>query len=292
MKKFATLFTAIVLTAFAAMSLTACGKKEAKVKIIEIGLSNEQYGIAIQKGNTDLKASIDAIISELTGGGVEYNGSTVTFQSLYDAEKAANSDLSIGSVQTVSSDRANELVVATNAEFPPFEYMIGNSFGGVDMQIAKLLADKLGKTLVVKHMDFNVVTQAVSSGSADIALAGLTISDDRKEVVDFSLPYYDTTQYIAVSADDASFDACTTAEEVEAVLQSLAAGTKAGAAKAQTGYYYLAGNADFEFDGLANLDVKMYATVAMAVQDLAGGTVKLVCGDKDTLSAAVKAVNG
>lgn len=288
-KKLTTLLTAVLVMAMA-FSLAACGKKT-KVKIIEIALSNEQYGIAIQKGNTALKESIDAVIADLTGDGVEYNGQTVTFQSLYDAEKAGNEDISIGAVQTTSTNRANELVVATNAEFAPFEYTVGQSFGGVDMQIAKILADKLGKTLVIDNQDFETVTTSVASGSADIGLAGLTISDDRKETVDFSLPYYDTTQYVAVREDDTLFDGCTTAEDVEAALSNLASGTAVGAAKAQTGYYYLAGNDDFEFDGFSNLNVKMYNSIALAVKDLQGGSIRLVCGDKDTLAAAVKAIN-
>ena len=232
-------------------------------------------------------------MTKLTGDGITVDGKTVTFQSLYDAEKAAEANnelISIGAVKTTSTNRANELVVATNADFAPFEYKVGDTFGGVDMQIAKILANQLGKELVISHMAFNAVTTAVSQGTADIGLAGLTISEDRKKTVDFSVPYYDTTQYIAVAADNTDFDECETEEDVVKVLQGYAKGTKAGAATAQTGYYYLTGNEDFEFAGFENLAVTPYDTIALAVQDLANGVVKVVCGDKDTLTAAVKAV--
>ena len=288
MKKLFTALATAAICAVCALSAAACSP--AKTKIIEISLSNEQYGAAIAKDNTALKAQVDEVMTKLTGDGITVDGKTVTFQSLYDAEKAANSDISIGTVKTTSTNRANELVVATNAEFAPFEYKIGDSFGGVDMQIAKILADQLGKELVVSHMDFEAVTTAVSQGTADIGLAGLTISEDRKKTVDFSVPYYDTTQYIAVAADNTDFDECETEEDVVKVLKGYAKGTKAGAAKAQTGYYYLAGNEDFEFEGFDNLAVTPYNTIALAVQDLANGVVKVVCGDKDTLTAAVKAV--
>ena len=284
--------TVAAVAATAAFGFSACGKSNS-LKIIDIPLSSEQYGIAIQKGNTTLKTQIDAIIEDLTGDGVEYNGKTVTFLSLYEAEKEAEDNdtpISIGTVKKESTDRATELVVATNAEFAPFEYMVGDSFGGIDMQIAKMLADKLEKTLVIKHMDFEMVTDSVKAGNADIALAGLTINEDRLENVDFSVPYYDTTQYIAVQSGNTDFDNCKTSDDVVNVLKGYANGTKAGAAIAQTGYFYLTGNEAFEFEGFANLDVKSYSSIAMAVQDLANGTLKLVCGDKDTLTSAVKAI--
>ena len=291
MKKLITAIATAALCATCAISMTACSSEQ--VKIIEISLSNEQYGVAVAKGNDELKEQVNTVLESLTGDGVTVDGKTVTFNTLYDAEKEAETNgtpLSIGTVKKTSTDRSNELVVATNAEFAPFEYMVGESFGGVDMQIAKILADQLGKELVISHMDFEAVTTAVAMGTADIGLAGLTISDERKETVDFSIPYYDTTQYIAVASDNTDFDNCKTEEDVVKVLQNLK-NAKAGAAKAQTGYYYLHGNPDFEFDGFENITVTPYSTIALAVQDLANGTIQLVCGDKDTLTAAANAIN-
>ena len=294
MKKLLVAAVSVLLVAVMAVSFAACGGS-AKVKIIEVDLSSEQYGVAIKKGNTDLKTQIDSILNELCGDGYEVDGKNVTFESLYDAEMAAQDAgevISIGKVKTESSDRSKELVVATNAEFAPFEYRIGlDEFGGIDMQIAKFLADAMGKELVVSHMAFEVVLEAVNSGDADIAIAGLTINEDRAKEVDFSVAYYDTTQRIAVAADDTTFDGCTTEEQVVEKLKSLQ-NVSAGAAKNQTGYYYLYGNESFGFDGYSNLDTKPYQTVAAAVQDLANGTIKVVCADKDTLDASVKAING
>lgn len=290
------LITAVSLVAgiTAVFSLSACQKAESdSLKIIEIPLSSEQYGVAIKKGNSELKSQIDGILGDLTGDGVDYNGEKVTFLSLYEAEQEAlDNDVlrSIGNVSTSSSNRANELVVATNAEFAPFEYKMGDYFCGIDMQIAKMLADKLEKNLVIINTEFESVLSEVDAGNADIALAGLTINSDRLETVDFSVPYYDTTQYIAVQSGNTDFDDCKTSEDVINVLLSYENGTKAGAAIAQTGYFYLTGNEAFEFEGFANLDVKAYTTIALAVQDLADGKVKVVCGDKDTLTAAVKAI--
>lgn len=292
MKKFLIAALSALMVAVMAVSMAACGGT-AGIKIIEIDLSTEQYGVAIQKGNTELAAEINDVLAQLLGDGVEVDGETVTFQSLYEAEMdalAAGEVISIGDVATSSSDREEELVVATNAEFAPFEYRVGTSFGGIDMQVAKILAEGMGKTLVIRHMAFESVLQSVQSGESDIALAGLTINEERAQQVDFSDPYYDTTQRIAVSADNTMFDECKTEEDVVAVLKSLE-GAKAGAAKTQTGYYYLVGEASFEFEGYSNIATSAYPTVSAAVQDLVNGTIDLVCADAVPLQAAVNAVN-
>ncbi|HBN12988.1 MAG TPA: amino acid ABC transporter substrate-binding protein [Clostridiales bacterium] len=290
MKKLFGALAAAAMTVLMAVSLTACGGKQ--VKIIEIDLSTEQYGIAVKKGDTKMKEEVDGVLEKLKGDGVTVDGKTVTFNSLYTAEMEAQEKgelISIGEVKKQSTDRSKELVVATNAEFAPFEYMVGESFGGIDMQVAKIIANELGKELVVLHMSFEVVLEAVGS-SADIGMAGLTINEDRMKTVDFSEPYYDTTQRIAVLAEDTDFDGCTDEASLVKALKELK-GVTAGAAKAQTGYFYLVGNESFEFEGFANIQTKQYASIALAVQDLANGKLKLVCGDKDTLSAAVKAIN-
>ena len=154
----------------------------------------------------------------------------------------------------------------------------------------KILAEGMGKKLVILHMAFESVLQSVQSGESDIAIAGLTINAERAQQVDFSDPYYDTTQRIAVAADNTMFDACETEEDVVAVLQSLE-GVTAGAAKTQTGYYYLVGEESFEFEGYANIETRPYPTVTAAVQDLANGTITLVCADAVPLQAAVDAAN-
>lgn len=292
MKKMFAAVAAVVLTAAVAVSMAACGGG-ATVKIVEIDLSSEQYGVAIQKGNTELKEKIDEILERLTGDGIEVGGETVTFDSLYQAEMdalAANEQISIGEVKTSSSNRSEELVVATNAEFAPFEYQVVTSFGGIDMQVAKIIAESMNKTLVIKHMAFESVLQDVQSGDSDIAMAGLTINAERAQQVDFSEPYYDTTQRIAVAADNTAFDECETEEDVVNVLKSLT-GVKAGAAKTQTGYYYLVGEESFEFEGYPNISTSAYPSVAAAVQDLANGAVSIVCADAVPLQAAVNAVN-
>ena len=95
------------------------------------------------------------------------------------------------------------LVMATNAEFPPYEYYEGEEVVGIDVDIAKAVAEELGMELKIEDMAFDSVIPAVSSGKADIALAGLTVTDERKENLNFTDTYANATQVIIVKEDSA-----------------------------------------------------------------------------------------
>ncbi len=93
------------------------------------------------------------------------------------------------------------LVMATNAAFPPYEYKDGNGFAGIDVEIAQAIADKLGKTLVIEDVEFGSIVGGVQSGKYDIGMAGMTVTDKRKESVNFSNTYATGVQVIIVKAD-------------------------------------------------------------------------------------------
>lgn len=92
----------------------------------------------------------------------------------------------------------DQLVMATNAEFPPYEYHEGDAIVGIDVEIAQAIADELGMELVIEDMAFDSIIMAVSTGKADMGVAGLTISEDRLESVNFSTPYTTAAQVIIV----------------------------------------------------------------------------------------------
>ena len=102
-----------------------------------------------------------------------------------------------------SSDAAagGTLVMATNAEFPPYEYYEGDNVVGIDADIAAAVADKLGMELKIEDMAFDSIIPAVTSGKADIGLAGMTVTEDRLENVDFSDTYAHATQVVIVKED-------------------------------------------------------------------------------------------
>lgn len=156
------------------------------------------------------------------------------------------------------------LTVSTNAAFAPFEYKENGEFKGIDMEIAKYIADKMNMKLKVEDMEFDSVLTAVASGNADIGMAGLTINDKRKETNDFCTPYYNASQYVVARIGDTSLDACTTIAEVEAIL----AGKKIGTQNGTTGYFYVSGNADFDYPGIPGATAMPFGNGALAAMDL------------------------
>ena len=96
------------------------------------------------------------------------------------------------------------IYVDTNAYFAPFEYYVdANTIDGVDVEIMKMVGDKLGKKVVFENTDFDVIIDNVSSGKKyDCGAAGITITDERKEKVDFSNPYFTSVQYAIFPASE------------------------------------------------------------------------------------------
>ena len=97
--------------------------------------------------------------------------------------------------------KSGKLVVYTEAGFAPFEFIYNNKVVGVDIAICEEIAKEIGVELVVEDVAFNTILGAIESGKAAIGAAGITITDERKEQVDFSIPYTTSKQYIIVKAD-------------------------------------------------------------------------------------------
>lgn len=104
-------------------------------------------------------------------------------------------------VLTSCEKEEDVLTVYTNAEFPPFEYLADNKPVGVDMQIAQAIADEMGKKLVIKNVKFDTILSSISSGKGDLGIAGITVTPERAESVDFSVNYATSTQYIVMKKD-------------------------------------------------------------------------------------------
>lgn len=103
------------------------------------------------------------------------------------------------------NESGDAIIFGTNAEFPPFEFVSANGvigeFDGIDMAIAKQIAEENGKEAKVENMEFDSLLIALENGQIDAAIAGMTIADDRKKSVDFSNPYYTATQVMIVKED-------------------------------------------------------------------------------------------
>ena len=117
--------------------------------------------------------------------------------------------------------KAGKIQMTTNAEFEPFEYKDGDKYAGIDMEIAAYIAEKLDMELVIVDMEFESVVTSVGKNNIDVAMAGLTVNDTRKQSVDFTDSYYEAAQMLIVPESETAFDDCETADEVLAVLKAL-----------------------------------------------------------------------
>jgi polar amino acid transport system substrate-binding protein len=164
--------------------------KNDDLKILDDPFVTEDYAISISKDNTELKDKINTALGELKSEG--------TLQSIIDNYIGDNA----GKTPYTSPedvDRSNgTLTMATNAEFPPYEYMESDKIVGVDADIAQAICDKLGMELKIENMQFDSIITAVQSGKADIGVAGMTVTEDRLKNIDFTDPYTTATQVIIV----------------------------------------------------------------------------------------------
>ncbi len=111
------------------------------------------------------------------------------------------------------------LTMGTNATFPPFEYIggsSGNEVMGFDIELAKIIAEKLGKTLKIEDIDFDALIPALQSGKIDMILSGMTITEERRANVAFSNPYYEASQVVLIRTDDTTFGDIKTKEDLGA----------------------------------------------------------------------------
>ena len=188
----------------------ALAKEIAGLKIIEIALSSENYGIGIDKNQPELKTKIDNILVEKEA---EINAIKEKYMNGEESKYVG-----ITSATKDSGKAAQQLVVATNAEFAPWEYKEGNKFYGIDMEIAQLIANELGLELVIEDMEFDAVVGAVGKQNVDIAMSGITITTERLGVINFSAPYYTESIVCVVKADYTELDSAGTVVDMLNVI--------------------------------------------------------------------------
>jgi len=115
------------------------------------------------------------------------------------ATEAATEETTEAATETAATN--GTLVMATNAEFPPYEFREGDQIVGIDAEIAQAIADELGMELQIEDMAFDSIIAAVQSGKADMGVAGMTVTEDRLQAVNFSDPYTQAAQVIIVKED-------------------------------------------------------------------------------------------
>jgi polar amino acid transport system substrate-binding protein len=158
--------------------------------------------------------------------------------------------------------------MATNAAFPPFESEDGNNIVGIDVDIATQIAKAAGKELQIDDMEFDSIISAVSSGKADMGVAGMSITEERKKNVDFSDVYYRAAQVLIIKTDSTL-----TANAID--------GKKIGVQSGTTGDTYVT-------DTYANATVNRYSNGVDAVLALETGKIDAVVLDDETSNAIAK----
>lgn len=170
-----------------------------------------------------------------------------------------------------------ELLVYTNAEFPPYEFMKGEEIIGVDIKIAEAIAEKLGVKLVMKSLPYDGLLASISSGKSDFGIAAFTVTDERKEKVDFSLVYDKGVQYLLLPKDSK----VKTIEELN--------NTKLGCQAGTTGQFLIEDDIFMRkiLSG-KKTECKTYASPAIALEDVKKGILSAVVVDKAVAQNLVK----
>ena len=200
--------------------------------------------------------SVAALALTACGGSSASTASSVASSAA--SSEAASTSAAAGELTTVE---AGKLTMATNAAFPPYEMTTdAGEFEGIDIETAQAIADKLGLELQIDDMDFDAALLSVQQGKADIVMAGVTVTDERKAVMDFSDSYATGIQSIIVpeGSDIASPDDL--------------AGKKIGTQRGTTGYIYCS-------DDFGDENVVAYDDGLTAVQALNNGQVDAVVID-------------
>lgn len=179
-----------------------------------------------------------------------------------------------GTEESDSEEVKEVLVLGTNAEFPPYEYYENQDIVGIDVDMAKAIAEKIGVEVKVEDMQFDSIIPALTSGKIDIGMAGITVSEDRMAFVNFSDSYTTATQVIIVT------------EGSEIASEDDLAGKKIGVQQGTTGDIFAT---DLEDKGSV---VERYNKGMEAVQALSQGKIDAVIIDNNPAKVFVSEVEG
>ena len=206
MKKTAKVLALLLSMAMTMAALTACGNDTAAADSADV--------TAVGDAQTDAAADSEAADAQTDAAA----DSEAADSEAADTQTDAAADT--GAVATVQD---GVLTFGTNPEFPPFEFVAANGvidqYDGIDMAIAKQIAEENGMTAAIESMEFDSLLIALQNGQIDAAIAGMTVTDERKEAVDFSVPYYTATQVMIVKEDSDIAKAADMADKKICVVQ-------------------------------------------------------------------------
>ena len=173
-----------------------------------------------------------------------------------------------GEVAAPAANETKKLIMCTNAEFPPYEYKEGGEFKGIDVEVAKLIGEKLGYEIEILDIAFDSIIPTINSDKADFGMAGMTVTEDRKENVDFSHTYQTAVQAIIVPANSEIVD-------IDGLSDK-----KIGVQLGTTGDIYCTG--DF-----GETNIARYPKIVDGVQAMKAGTIDACVIDDQVAKAVV-----
>jgi len=167
-------------------------KKNKGIQILSDVFAEEEYSIAYRKDNTELGEKIDEALTEL-----KYDGTLARIERNW----IGNNPSQVSFKPDMNIERSGALIMATNAEFPPYESEMNGEIVGIDIDIMRAVCDELGYTLKIENMDFDSILDAVKSGKADVGVAGISVTPEREQEVNFTQSYATSTQVIITRKD-------------------------------------------------------------------------------------------
>ena len=270
MKKFISLTLAAV-AACTALSLAACGNNAKYIASDIVAEENEEYGFAIGKNASKKDEILTAINKVIDGINID---DIITYYTAIEAGETPSVSLTFADL---SDNTGSTLQVYTNAEFAPFEFRDeNNKIVGVDLYIRDLVAEELNMKINFNDIAFDAIVGKIAEEDNAIGAAGMTVTDERKEKVDFSNAYFSTVQSI-ISTEDEAF----------ATLEDLK-GKKIGVQKGTTGWILIdeAINSGVLKD--TGAEVITYDSGAVAYTALKAGKCDVVVIDKLPANKLVK----
>lgn len=284
-----------------------------KLRLLDTAYAEEEYAICVAKENTALLDAINAALAELDADGTideiigkyissdseEETEAAETSEAAAEATEAAEEETEAAEEETEAAEeetKADEeteaaeeaeapafttkeegvLIMATNATFPPYEYVEGEdaTILGIDAELAALIAEKLGLTLRIENVEFDSIIGGVQTGKYDMGMAGMTVTEERLQNVNFSTPYTTAVQSVIVKSDSA----------ITSIDDIVGDGSmKIGVQQGTTGAIYA--EDDYGAENIIN-----YKNGPDAVQALLSGKVDCVIIDNEPAKAYVASV--
>ena len=273
-----------------ALLLTGCCKKdqkpETKLKLIDIKLTNEEYAFAVSKKNPQLRDNLNQYIETLKTSGI--------FESIVaiytDKEnKGSKTGVKFTSAEVANTDK--NLIIVTNCPFEPFEFIEKDGLMyGIDLEIANAYANYRGLELIVRNIDFDNILSEVAAGKADIGMAGITVTEERKELCDFTTGYFKSSQKLVVDGKNTDFDNCKTAEDVKKVIKSLNNET-IGYQIGTTGNLFIVGDGSSENPGFVNIRPQGFKTPDESIKELLHGKIYAAILDDEPAQKILSDIN-